>query len=235
MNRRGSRWRGPFVLLAALPMLGGAGTCGILFDLWSWDEITDAADRAHVDVEEGAVEIVGYVRTNVWIQRHVYAFEKRIGTAEYGVEDRVFEVTFSCTDRGDAVCFADHWLEVPQAMPITVLLGKGPLSLNSLAGPLDLTVDEGSVDGDALLAPTLVLEGDALDHVALTWAMAPESVAIDIAAGDVDLRVPAGDYACDFAGDGGTDVDPAIVCMDGADASIHVDAGRGSLKVSPSP
>jgi hypothetical protein len=227
-------WRGALVLALALPFLGGAGTCGILFDLWSWDEITDEADRMDVDVEEGAIEIVGYVRNNVWIQRHVYAFEKMIDKAEYGVHDRVCEVEFQCSERGDAVCFADHWLEVPSAMPITVVLGKGTLSLNSLAGALDLSLGEGAIDGDALSTPDLKLEGDALDHVILAWSTAPEVVIIDIADGDVELQVPAGEYACDLVGDGGTDVDAAIICVDGADASLHVDAGRGKVRVTPS-
>lgn len=219
------------VAVSALPVLGGAGTCGILFDLWSWDEVTQHADRTQMEVDEGAQKIVGYQRKNIWLQRHVYAFEGSLSVADYHVEDDVFIVEFTCD--GPATCFADHWLELPEAMPVDAHVGKGSIIVDSLSGDLSLSIDEGFVEGDDLTSLEFTLEGDSLDHVSLRWTSPPESVAIDIADGDVELTIPAGAYVCDLAGAADTNVDPTIVCDDTATNELHVDAGDGSVSLVP--
>lgn len=226
------RFRGPLVLAASLPMLGGAGTCGILFDLWSWDEITDPADRMVVDVDRGALEITAYDRNNVWMQRHVYAFEKRIAKAEYGVEDRELDVTFHCGGRGDAVCFADHWLEIPTAMPVDVILDEGHIALIAVAG--DFTADLGDVpfNGADLGSLDFEIRGDAMDEVDLAWKVVPTRVSLDIDRADVSLTLPAGSYVCDFDVEAQPDVAEAIVCDDAAASSLSVVLRSGTLAIA---
>lgn len=222
------------VLGLALPALLGAGTCGILFDLWSWDEITDHAERLNVDVTEGAVEIAAYSRTNIWIQRHVYAFERTIEEADYSVdENEVAQVVFHCDGR--AVCFADHWLEIPSGMPVTVELGLGSVSLISIDAATVLTVDEGPITGDVLAAPTFEIDGGTHDEITLKWAATatPTAISIDAKSAPVTLELPAGTYACDITTSGEVDIDPAIVCEDGADASLVITLDDGDVVIDP--
>lgn len=232
-TRRHSPWRTLAFITAALPFLGGAGTCGILYDLWSWDEITDHAERLHVDVTEGALEITAYDRSNIWIQRHVYAFEKTMEEVDYSVdEDAVAQVVFHCDGR--ATCFADHWLEIPTGMPVDVELGKGSVSLAAVDGPVTLDVTQGSVTGTDLAAPSLELDGGRLAAVTLAWPTAtPTLVALTLDRADVSLTVPAGTYACDVSSDDGdVAIDPAIVCEDGADASLVIALGAGNVAIT---
>jgi hypothetical protein len=217
--------------LLALPFLGGAGTCGILFDLWSWDEITEGTDSLQLDVDEGAQEFVGYDRTNIWLQRHVYAFERAIDEADFYVEDRVFNVVFACVT--PATCFADHWLEVPAALPISARVGLGRYSLYGLAGPVELELEEGSVQAEDMDSPTFVLDGGEPSEVVLAWRSAPESIAVDAAQATVSLQVPAGDYACDVTAGGTVTIDPAIVCDPGATATLRIAVTAGDVTVSP--
>jgi len=234
------RWRRivpAVVATAALPVLAGAGSCGILFDLWSWDEMTDQADRIDAYVEEGVQEIVGQGdRANIWLQRHVYAFEGSLGDAVAEVDDeRVFRLVFDCD--GPATCFADHWLEVPESIAIDMKLDQGTIELFALSGPITLELgDDVVVGGDVLSSTTFALDGQSLGDVRLTWVAAPER--IDIVADDaaVALQVPAGSYVCELSGAGAVEVAPEIVCGDAtATAVLHVDAGAGSVRVGPSP
>ena len=220
------------ILGAALPFLGGAGTCGILFDLWSWDEITDHADRLDVEVTEGALEIAAYDRNNIWIQRHVYAFERTIEVADYSVdEDEVAQIVFECDRR--ATCFADHWLEIPTGMPATIQLGEGSVSLVALDAPITIDIGSGPVFADALTTPSFELEGGRLAEVDLEWVTAPMLVSVTIDQADVSVVLPAGTYACDVTSeDGDVELDPAIVCEDGADASLVITVASGDIAVA---
>lgn len=231
-RRRPSPLRTLVILGAALPFLGGAGTCGILFDLWSWDEITDHAERLDVEVTEGALEIAAYERNNIWIQRHVYAFERTIEVADYSVdEDEVAQIIFQCDQR--ATCFADHWLEIPTGMPATVQVGKGSVSLVSLDAPITIDIGSGPVHGDALTTSSFELEGGGLGEVDLEWAAVPMLVSVMIDQADVSVVLPAGSYACDVTSESGdVEIDPAIVCEDGADASLVISVGSGNVAIA---
>jgi hypothetical protein len=218
-----------------LPLLGGAGTCGILFDLWSWDEITEHADRVVVVVDRGALEITAYDRGNIWLQRHVYAFEKRIAKASYDVEDGEFQLAFHCGGRGDAVCFADHWLEIPTATPVEVTLDEGHVALIGLAG--DFTADLGDVplDGADLASAHFEVRGDAMHEIDLTWTTAPQQLALDVDRADVAVALPPGSYLCDLDVEQDPEIDPAIVCDDAADATVTIVVRSGTLRITATP
>jgi hypothetical protein len=232
MKRRVSPVHTLVVVGAALPFLAGAGTCGILYDLWSWDEITDHADRLHVEVTEGAVEIAAYPRNNIWIQRHVYAFERTIEVADYWVDEReVAQIVFQCDQR--ATCFADHWLEIPSGSPVEVEVGKGSVSLVALDASTTIAIGSGPVSGDALTAPSFELDGGRLGTVELEWTAAPMLVALTIEQGDVSLTVPAGTYACDItSANGEVEIDTSIVCEDGVDASLVITVTSGDVSIA---
>lgn len=231
-RRRHSPLRALVVLGAALPFLAGAGTCGILFDLWSWDEITDHAERLNVEVTEGALEIAAYDRTNIWIQRHVYAFERTIEQADYSVdEDEVAQIVFLCDQRN--TCFADHWLEIPTGVPTDVKIGKGSVSLVGIDAPITIDLGSGPVSGDALTTPSFELEGGRLGDVDLEWTTTPMLVSIIIDQANVSVVLPAGTYACDVSSESGdVEIDPAIVCEDGADASLVITVGSGDVAIA---
>lgn len=214
----------------AFPALLGAGTCGILFDLWSWDEINDHAERLHVDVTEGAIEIVAYPRTNIWIQRHVYAFERTLEDVDYFVDDDdAAQVVFHCDGR--AVCFADHWLEIPSGTPIDVDVGRGKLSLTAIDAPTTIALGEGPITGDALTAPSLEVDGGTHSEITLEWVTVPSLASIDVVSADVAIALPSGSYACDISTPGEVTIDPAIVCEDGVEASLVVTLDRGDVAV----
>lgn len=217
------------VVAAALPILGGAGSCGILFDLWSWDEINEHADRLVLHVEEGVVEVAGYPRTGAWLQRHVYAFEASLGQATYGVEDGVLEVVFDCD--GPATCFADHWLEIPDTMPVEMHIGEGAYSLIGLGGRTVLTVDQGSATAADLRARQFSLEGDLLGETSLAWSEPPDSISVRAGRGDVVLTLPAGVYACQLDVPDPAFVAATIVCDPEASAVIAVELDEGTLQV----
>lgn len=227
----------PAVVTAiTLPVLAGAGSCGILYDLWSWDEMTDEAVRIDAYVEEGVQEIVGQGdRANIWLQRHVYAFEGSLGeTAAEVDENEVFHLLFDCD--GPATCFADHWLEVPQSIAIDMKLDQGTIELFALAGPIALELgDDVVVGADVMSSPTFAIDGRALGDVRLTWVAAPERIDITLEDGAVALQVPAGNYVCELSGADAVEVAPEIVCDATATAVLHVDAGAGSVRIAPTP
>ncbi len=215
-------------MVLAMPALAGAGTCGILFDLWSWDEINEHAERLEVDVTEGAIEIVAYPRTNIWLQRHVYAFERTLEEVDYSVDDdETAKIVFHCDGR--AVCFADHWLEIPSGMPVDVTIGRGQLSLTAIDAPTIVALAEGPLAGDALAAPSLEVVGGSNAEITLEWVSSPREVSIDAASADVTITVPAGTYACDVSTSGDVTIDPAIACDDGSEASLVVSLDRGDV------
>jgi hypothetical protein len=214
----------------ALPFLAGSGSCGILYELWSWDEITENAERIRIDIEEGPQEIVGYERTNIWVQRHVYAFEESIGEIDYYVdEEETFHVIFNCD--GKATCFVEHWLEVPQEIPIEVFLGVGDLSLFGLAGPVAFDVGEGPIQGDQLSTPEFTLTGGDLHTIDLTFVAPPANLTIDADVGEVALELPAGNYACLLDVDQ-FDIAPEIVCDDAAASGLDIRLGTGSVVIA---
>jgi hypothetical protein len=223
--------RRALVLIGASPLLAGAGTCGILFDLWSWEEITEHTDRVVMDVEEGAQSIAGYPRTGVRFQRHVYAYEASLGHADYFVEDGVFNVTFDCD--GPATCFADHWLEVPDTLPIEIDLGSGTIAMIGLAGPVHMTLGSGAVGGDDLSVPDLELQGDDVEDVKLRWIVQPQRVVVDVGSGAVLVTLPAGSYACDLDGD--ATVAPEIVCDPAATSTLSVHVEQGDVTIATAP
>ncbi|MFY0539145.1 hypothetical protein [Nannocystis pusilla] len=55
---------------------------------------------------------------------------------------------------------------------------------------------------------------------------------VDLGEGDVDLKVPAGSYRCNFASDAGEVTRSGITCDDAAAAVLDVQVGRGDITVT---
>ena len=220
------------VLFCAFTFTMGSckGTAGILLDLWSWDEITQRTDSAVVYVEEGAIEIVAYPRKNVWLQRHVYAFEGSLKTADYSVTNRVFSLTFDCD--GPATCFAEHWLEIPEAFPMQIAVDEGSISMLGVSGAMSLRVGDVSVYGEELEVPSIQVEADGAPLVTLGFKMTPAQVMLSGTAKQVELLLPPGHYRCDGLPAIAT-VDPAIVCDPAATTVLGLAIVATSFSIGP--
>lgn len=157
-------------------------------------EIPGAVKRVIVNVDHGNVEIIASPETST--VEIVRTSKDSAGPGSmHDMKDGVLTVEGRC---GRAPkCRINHRIRVPLDTAVTITVKDGDVALMDVAGDVTVDVGLGNVSG-LRLASNLAdvhTEGGNID---LIFSTGPQSLAAHAAAGDIDLRVPAGDYRCDL-------------------------------------
>lgn len=148
-----------------------------------------------VRVDHGNLEIAASAETTqVEIVRAARDAAAGQGST-HDVKDGVLTVEGRCG--GLPKCRINHRLRVGIDTKVTVEIKEGDVALMDVGGDISVEVGLGNVSGLRLGAAntTVHTEGGNID---LIYAAKPQALTANAAAGDVDLRVPAGDYRCDI-------------------------------------
>lgn len=187
--------------------------------------VPEAVQRVFVDVDHGNVEIVaGPEISRVEIQRTTREVQAR--GSQHAVKDGVLRVEGRCG--GAPKCRINHRIRVPPTTAVTVHVRDGDVALIDVGGDIEVDVGLGNVSGLRLTGPNIdvVTEGGNVD---LILNAAPTLLAVQVAAGDIDLRVPPGEYRCALAE---KSIPPfGIKCAAGATRQLSATTAVGRLSV----
>lgn len=148
-----------------------------------------------VKVDHGNVEIVAHRDvTLVEITRTSKDAAPNSGS-QHQVKDGVLTLEGSCG--ASPKCRVNHRVRVPLDTAVTITVRDGDVALMDIAGDIDVEVGLGNVSGLRLTAAKadVSTEGGNID---LIFAAPPDTLTVNAAAGDIDLRVPSGNYRCDL-------------------------------------
>lgn len=157
--------------------------------------VPEAVQLVVVDVDHGNVEIVATEEVaRVEIQRTAREVQGR--GSQHAVKDGILRIEARCG--GAPKCKINHRLRVPPTTAVTVSARDGDVALIDVAGDVDVEVGLGNVSGLRLTGAKIdvATEGGNVD---LILNAAPTVLTVQVAAGDIDLRVPPGSYRCELA------------------------------------
>ena len=225
---RSGRCFGAALTLAVLPMLAGAGTCGVIFDTSQRALILDPVARLDFASDSGGLELLAFDRHGFVVQYYLSGFQASLEDVGYRVADDALSVFL--LRGGPADISADFYLEVPLGTELSLRAESGPVTLVGLDAPITGTIGEGDLHGSVLAAPSLDLE---VTHgeVDLAWATVPDSVRLHVESGDVTLSVPTGSYRCELRSGRDDTATAGITCDPAAAASLVITADDGQIRV----
>jgi hypothetical protein len=151
----------------------------------------------------------------------------RIG--EPVVRDGILLIDYACG--GVGICGGDVTLSVPDDVLVIAHLSMGDLSLEGLNGPVEASVDSGSISAAGLRGSWISLATAAGD-VSAELLDRPEELYTIVGAGAIDLEVPAGAYDLHL------DMSVGAISLDGvtddpgAGALIEARVGTGDISIS---
>lgn len=219
-------------LFLAMPLLGGAGICGVvLYDIAIREIVYDPVKRVNFTSDSGYVEVVASKRngTSVWF--YMTGSEPDIDDVGQRVDGDTLEVFALCA--GD-YCNANFSVDVPFGTEISASTANGALKLTHVDASVVADVVGGDVTGVQLRVPTLDLTV-AAGAVTLELLVPPEAVHITVEEGSVALTLPAGAYRCDLCASGTIDT-TGITCDDAAPALLAIAVATGDIAVTtPEP
>jgi len=219
----------PAVFAAAcLPVLMGAGTCGLLLDFTETFLVTDPVHTIVIVTDDGNIDATAYERDAILLKRHTFGFEASLGKPEFSIEDGVAFYEVHCKYEGN--CTFDHMFELPLGIAFDISMDHANIDIGYTDGDIEAEFDDGRFKGVRLASPRVVVTADSAD-VDLDFAVAPESVAVDLGEGEVILEVPAGDYRCTLAAASGDVTTMGVTCLDSATAVLDVRVGDGDIVV----
>lgn len=222
--------RAALVVLAALPALGGAGTCGLIYDIGQLQLVLDPIDRVDFTSDAGGLEVFAFDRNGTVVSYYLYGYDASLDEVGYAVDGDDLDVFMR--KGGPAEVTADFYLEVPLGTRLQLQVADGPVKLTGVDAEVSGSVDAGDVEGVKLAAPSLDLDVLA-GAVTLEFVAAPDRLAVTASAGDISVTVPAGAYRCDLEADG----EPTLVdvtCDDAATAELVLAAPAGEIRIEGS-
>jgi hypothetical protein len=228
MTRPGTRLLPALVAALALPALMGAGTCGLVLDFTETFLVTDPVDTIVIVTDDGNIDATAYERDAILLKRHTFGFEASLGKPSFSIEDGVASYEVHC--KYDGKCTFDHMFELPFGVAFDIAMDNANIDIGYTDGDIEANFEEGRFKGVRLMSPRVVITADSAD-VDLDYAAVPESVEVDLGAGEVILEVPAGEYRCVLAADGGEVTTTGITCVDTATAVLDVQVDDGDIVV----
>lgn len=209
------------VLFLSLLLLAGCGAQGPQrVETQSYEVPATAALR--VVSKGGRVDVVaagaGVVRVTETLR---YRGERPVNT--HPVDGGELRLTSGCGDD----CGVSYRVEVPPATAVRVDSDGGAVTVNDLAGTLDLDTGGGRVDGVTAGPPSFAARtgGGAVE---VRFTAPPGQVDVRSGGGGVTLRLPNGRYALDVAAEGGTTT-IGVTDDRGSDRRVKVSSGGGSV------
>jgi hypothetical protein len=222
------RYLPAFVAAAGLPILMGAGTCGLLLDFTETFLVTDPVHTIVIVTDDGNIDATAYERDAILLKRHTFGFEASLGKPSFSIEDGVASYEVHC--KYDNNCTFDHMFELPFGIAFDITMDHANIDIGYTDGDIEAQFDDGRFKGVRLASPRVVITSGSAD-VDLDFAAVPESVAIDLGEGEAILEVPAGEYRCTLDAERGEVTTMGITCVDTATAALEVQVGRGDIVV----
>jgi hypothetical protein len=221
------RLRPLLAVLAALPALGGAGTCGLIYDIGQLQLVLDPIERVDVDSDSGALEVFAFDRNGTVVSYYLSGYDASLDEMGYAVDGEDLDVFMR--KGGPAAVSADFYLEVPLGTRVKLRVADGPVKLTGVDADVIGSVEIGDLEGVKLAAPEFdvdVVEGS----VDLEFVTTPNRLAVIVTVGDINITVPPGAYRCDLE-----DADePALVgvtCDDAAIPELVLAAPAGAIRI----
>ncbi len=212
----------------SLPLLAGAGTCGIIYEISQRALVLDPIVRLDFESDSGGLEVFAFDRNGTVVSYALKGFDASLEDIGHALDGDVLRAFI--LRGGPAEISADFYFEVARGTELTLRVESGPVTLTALDAPVSGAVNEGDVVGVALTTPTFELEVAAGD-VDLEWAAPPVALRLEVAAGDVTLALPAGAYRCALDdADGAPQLD-GVTCDPAAAGELAVSAPGGHIRV----
>ncbi len=183
-------------------------------------------DRYSIAIDSGSVIVRG--DNGRGQTRGVAQYQGSLPTVRVEVVDRVLEIEGTCGER-TTTCLIDFFVDVQAASEGTIDVGSGTVQIEGLSGDHTIDVTDGTLVGDDLGMNLLI--GEASGDVTLEWMGFPRDVSLESGAGDIDLRVPTGDYALDLSA-GGEVTNEGVTHDAASDKSIRAVAAVGDVAVT---
>lgn len=158
-------------------------------------KVDGAVKQVVVNVDHGNVEVVASPDVQ---QVEIVRTSKVVPDGQGGsqaLKDGVLTITGQCG--AVAKCKINHRVRVPLATDVVVTVKDGDVALIDIAGDVEVDVELGNVSGIGLTGAKIDVNAEG-GNVDMIFAAAPASLNASVAAGDVSLRVPPGDYQCAF-------------------------------------
>lgn len=226
------RIRHVFLLVAALPMLGGS-ICGeVLADISQRELILEPIEAIELEVDAGAVEVYAFNRNGTSLFYYLVGSLYDIGTVDWQLDDDTLDVTSLCDSTEN--CKVSWYVEVPYGTAVDVLTHDGAVKISGVDAAITADVAGGGFDGALVRAPVVDVTVQAGD-VKVDMIAAPTNARFSVGEGNVELTVPPGTYVCELdTADGAIDT-TGVTCDSTAAATIHVEVEVGDITLVPGP
>jgi hypothetical protein len=225
-------WWRAVPLLLAVPLLGGAGVCGVvLVDIAQRDLILDPVDVIAIESDSGTVEVFSFDRNGVSLFYYMLGSLYDIGDVGHRVDGRTLEVFSECVHE-EPYCTINWYAEIMPTTAVEVISNNGPVKLTGIGAPITADVIGGGFDGVALSAPTLDVVVEVGD-VNLAYDLPPTSVTVTVGTGNVAVTLPPGTYRCELASADGTVDATDVTCDPMAINVVHIDVETGDIALLP--
>ncbi len=210
--------------------------------------VPDPITAVEVESEAGAVDVVVAGDRGTTIVQTARAL---LGgpTIEQSVVDGVLRLRASCPRLGAAVCQVDYRLELPPTLPVRVRTGRGDVSVEDMAGAVDVTSTEGSISlartsGPVTartsqgsvegvdLAPPFLDASTRGGPISVSLAKPAGRVDVQSRSGSVDLALPADRYRVETAtGRGRPDIGVVVDATSGY--VVRATTVAGGVRIRP--
>lgn len=227
-SSRPRRLTAAVVALVALPVVMAPGKCGFALDYTETFLFTEPVERVVLGADDGSVVATEYERKATLLKRHTFGWEPSVLTPTAAVTDGVLNLEARCKYAGN--CRFDHMLELPEGVAFEIAMDDARVSLGYVSGDIEVDILTGWFRGVRLRAPNVAIALDEGD-VTLDFEAAPETLGVDLGAGDVTVEVPAGAYQCVLVADAGATSTAGITCDDAAAAVLDVHVQTGDITV----
>jgi DUF4097 and DUF4098 domain-containing protein YvlB len=107
-------------------------------------------------------------------------------------------------------------------MPLTVVVGEGTISLDTLDDSMQLKTEKGDITAINLSSPKVRIESE-WGNIKLQFKKIPKSVDVNVVIGDIEVELPYALYSV-------TPVEKGSTPMEGG-IPVHVATSSGKVKV----
>jgi hypothetical protein len=142
-----------------------------------------SSDAGHVNVHSGGAAITIHRRTNYHSDQPPHPGQQ--------VRGGTLILTAGCSD-----CGTDYDVTVPASVALTINDKSGEITLDGMAGAIDVASGAGAVKATGLRSPSVRVRISS-GPVELGFSTAPTSVTAHSSAGNVTATVPGGPYNID--------------------------------------
>ncbi|HWB75012.1 MAG TPA: hypothetical protein VG755_08645 [Nannocystaceae bacterium] len=228
------RWYHAVPLVMALPVLGGAGVCGVvLVDIAQRDLILEPVTTFSIEADHGSVEVATLDRNGITLFYYMVGSLYDIGDTGHQVDGDTLHVFSYCIhhDNHD-YCNVSWTSEIMPGTAVDVVGGAGDVKLYRTDAPATVDLRKGALDGEELLTPSLEADVET-GEVTLEYIAAPASLELTVGEGNVLITLPAAAYRCELVTDDGDVVTDGIMCDDTATNVVHVEVEAGDITLVP--